>query len=38
MCDPQSAGVRKTGGGLAMASPYGIGQRQPNNGRIRIHQ
>ena len=36
MCDPQAAGGRKTGGGLAMASPYGKGQRQPNNGRTRI--
>ena len=25
MCDPQSAGVRKTGGGLAMAHPPGTG-------------
>ena len=33
MCDPQATGGRKTGGGpcarrvLAMASPYGMGQR-----------
>ena len=29
MCDPQTPGARTTDGGLAMASPYGIGQPQP---------
>ena len=38
MCDPQTAGGSMTSSGLAMASPYGMGQRQPNNGPNRIHQ
>ena len=44
MCDPQSVGVRKTDGGLAMASPYGLASRHAIVNinwkfcRIRVHQ